>query len=360
MKHQILIVESQKEVLDDYLEKIKIINTDLLTTSSSETIHQFIAIGVSNINEALNQIGSYNSPFEIILFSNLDVTEDELKDLKEIRDTYTLIEFLFVSNDGPGRLEEVFREIPPHGKLTYQHANLDYLTLKQLLLTLSEKFNVEKLKNRLLARISNEFKTPLTAILGFAGLTRERGAVASEVMYNTNLIMKNARILNELVDDLITSIELESGNMTLKLKDVSVQNFLRDLRPRAYKMLDKNNRHIQLIFRDSPREATVKIDETHFGECLLQIIANTIGHTPEGTIYIGFQEDGDHNKFIIEDYGINKYLNNENILKDKSLLFNGHMGINETITELHQGSIDITCDEDKTTIALLLPRLYAA
>ncbi|MDD0852962.1 HAMP domain-containing sensor histidine kinase [Halobacteriovorax sp. GB3] len=362
MQHNVMIIDSRNDYLDDYLEKFKIINQDINTNGISfhESYMPYCVNSLENATDLLFELEREGIEIEILILNTQGLTKDDQDALKELKAMNTLLEIVLVTNERPEILEEFINALAIGGQMTYLPSPLDYLTLKQQLLNLGEKYNVEKLKTKILNRISNEFKTPLTAILGFAGLSKERGASSSEVIHNSDVIIKNARQVNELVDDLIKAIQLETGAINLKMREITVSDFIQNLKPDAYRLVATSNKHINLIFRENTLNHTINIDQDHFKMCFLQILGNTIGQTEEGTIYIGFQKNELFNKFIIEDYGINKFLNNDKNIQDKGTLLSGHMGIGETITNLHHGQIDIQTDEDKTTISINLPKLQAA
>lgn len=94
-------------------------------------------------------------------------------------------------------------------------------------------------KSRLLAQVSHELRSPLSAILNFSVLI-ESGALGPDRIADfASIIARNGEMLHHLADDLLDNMAAESGALSIHADVVPVQPVLDalevDLRPQALK-----------------------------------------------------------------------------------------------------------------------------
>jgi two-component system sensor histidine kinase KdpD len=94
----------------------------------------------------------------------------------------------------------------------------------------------ERLRNALLAAISHDVRTPLTALIGLAESLRQSGPpLAPQQAETAQAIAEQARALGKLVGNLLDMARLQSGNVNLRLEWQSVEEVvgaaLRSARP---------------------------------------------------------------------------------------------------------------------------------
>jgi signal transduction histidine kinase len=82
----------------------------------------------------------------------------------------------------------------------------------------------ERTKSAILDAVSHEFRTPITAVLGFTELYQEQvlGPVTEEQQEALDDIHRNAHRLLKLVDDLLDLARLEAGRLDMSLYPVEV------------------------------------------------------------------------------------------------------------------------------------------
>ncbi|MCX5855564.1 MAG: ATP-binding protein [Deltaproteobacteria bacterium] len=151
---------------------------------------------------------------------------------------------------------------------------------------------LERMREDFVANVTHEIKTPLTAIIGFIE-TLQDGAIEEILTAKTflNTIDENARRLNRLVDDLLTLSNIELGEMTLRLEEVSVGEVVDHVLPifegRAQ---DKNLK----IDKNLPeRLSMIHADRDRVVQVLLNVIDNAVKFTPDGgSVTIKAYEEG--------------------------------------------------------------------
>jgi signal transduction histidine kinase len=88
----------------------------------------------------------------------------------------------------------------------------------------------DRAKSAILDAVSHEFRTPITAILGFTELYQESvlGPVTEEQLEALDAVHRNAHRLLKLVDDLLDLARLEAGKLDISLYPVEVGLCIKD------------------------------------------------------------------------------------------------------------------------------------
>lgn len=89
---------------------------------------------------------------------------------------------------------------------------------ESLIFARDKALEVSRLKSEILARVSHELRTPLSAILGYTEMIRAAvyGPITEEQFKVTDKIVSKTQNLTNLVSELLTQAQLESGKLILK------------------------------------------------------------------------------------------------------------------------------------------------
>ncbi|GAA3672262.1 sensor histidine kinase [Arthrobacter ginkgonis] len=131
-------------------------------------------------------------------------------------------------------------------------------------------------KDRFLSNVSHELRTPLTSILGYVDLLEDDPSLQPSARSGLQIVSRNARRLDRLVDDLLTAAadRLDLRSQPLDLGRV-VSSCVRsaDLRAAAGDLV---------LERDIPSGIRVFGDPIRLGQVVDNLISNAIKYTPEG------------------------------------------------------------------------------
>ncbi|MFL6034653.1 MAG: sensor histidine kinase [Gaiellaceae bacterium] len=162
--------------------------------------------------------------------------------------------------------------------------------------------NIEQLfdaRRQLVAWASHDLRTPIASLRAMLEAVEDGLATPDEYLPAIN---EQLRILTSLVDDLFEVALLDSGAVTLDLRDGSLDeligNSLTALRAEAEK------RAIRLEARAESADVPVRMAPEKVERVLLNLLANAVRHTPDGgTVSVVVEPNGDHVLVAVEDTG---------------------------------------------------------
>jgi two-component system phosphate regulon sensor histidine kinase PhoR len=138
---------------------------------------------------------------------------------------------------------------------------------------------LERVRQEFVANVSHELRTPLSHIKGYVE-TLLSGAASDPALQQRCLqtIARNANRLELLIEDLLTLAQLESGQVALQLRPVSLPDFvgkiLQDFQPRAA------SRQVQLHSEVPPLQ--VRADPLRLEQVLANLLDNAIKYGRHG------------------------------------------------------------------------------
>jgi two-component system phosphate regulon sensor histidine kinase PhoR len=163
---------------------------------------------------------------------------------------------------------------------------------------------LERVRRDFVANVSHEFKTPLTAIQGFAE-TLLSGALDDKANRNrfVEIIRDHARRLARLTDDLLKLSRIEAGRLELEIRPIRVEALVNGCVETA--RLNAKTRGLEIhvdLQQDAP---AVRGDGAQLGEVLQNLLDNALQYTPSGgQIEVKARANGHEVIFTVSDTGI--------------------------------------------------------
>jgi two-component system cell cycle sensor histidine kinase/response regulator CckA len=139
-----------------------------------------------------------------------------------------------------------------------------------------------RFKDEFLSHVSHELRSPLTAIKQFTSILI--GGVAGELNKEQReyqeIVLKNIRQLQSMIDDLLEVTRLQTGKLTIDLEDVSVSDAVTD----SFNTLQETARAkgVTLSCDVPPDLAHAHADQTRLRQILIILLDNAIKFTPHG------------------------------------------------------------------------------
>lgn len=128
--------------------------------------------------------------------------------------------------------------------------------------------------------ISHEFRTPLTLILGQLDLMMNKSMVLPAYHDHLFSIRRNANRLKLLVNELIDFRKLEQGYMTLKVSEVDIIAYIKDICDSFGQYADMNE--ITLNFTSDVAALPLFFDAVQLQKVFYNLISNSFKHMDKG------------------------------------------------------------------------------
>jgi len=226
-----------------------------------------------------------------------------------------------------------------------------------------------RLKDEFLATVSHELRTPLNAILGWGQMLQSGKIKEEEQPRALETIYRNAKSQAQLIDDLLDTSRLITGNLRLNLSPTTlvplIESALDTVRPAA----EAKNIALSSVFESNVE--SIVCDSHRLQQMVWNLLTNAVKFTPPGgLVEIKTERGEDTVKIVVADTGQGispdflPFVFDRFRQADSSSTRN-HDGLGlglaivRHLAELHGGSISAASNgrEKGSTFVLTLPRL---
>ena len=171
---------------------------------------------------------------------------------------------------------------------------------------LTERRQVERMKDEFLATVSHELRTPLTSVMGALGLIAggAAGALPPAAVPLAEMARRNGERLGRLIDDVLDLTKLEGDRLALHLRPQRVRPLLREALAANQGYAARND--VTLLLEDGPggTEPEVALDADRFLQVMANLLSNAIKHSPAGeTVRVALQPQADGVRITVRDRG---------------------------------------------------------
>ncbi|WP_030037062.1 MULTISPECIES: sensor histidine kinase [Clostridium] len=140
----------------------------------------------------------------------------------------------------------------------------------------------KKNEEEFLLNISHDLRTPLTSILGFLNLLKQKKYDTDEEREGyINTIEEQSLYLKTLIDEFFQFSKLKWKNVKLNKENINLQEILRQISDGFYPQLKENSITISMNFPEKPLYKEVDVEK--FMRVLENVISNAIKYSYKGT-----------------------------------------------------------------------------
>ena len=104
------------------------------------------------------------------------------------------------------------------------------LISKGMKIAIEKELEIQKSKSELITNMSHDLKTPLTAIIMYINLLKDKNISEEERNKYIDILDTKSMRLKGLIDDLFEMSMASTGNLKLELEEVDIVNLLKGLR----------------------------------------------------------------------------------------------------------------------------------
>ncbi len=381
-------IQSEK-MMENIVNKVIALDYDYLMHVDIKSKEYMMFAGKNRTNLPMKVRGNYDierkrntNTYVLLECQKRCIKEMELDNVcKELEDKATYNIYISVQ-EKDGRTSKK--------KLTYSYLDKTYHTLMITRSDITNIYEEEKQKNRMLqyalksakkansakseflARMSHEIRTPMNAIIGMADMATE---VPSNPRKTKECLMKidmSSKYLLTLINDILDMSKIESENFTFN----EAQFVFRDILSAVKTIIDSQATNKGVIFQiveEDDLNCSFIGDEMRLQQVLINLLNNAVKFTPEGgtvTLYIkkkAMLSQSVQVEFVVQDTGIGigqaflsrlfEPFSQENA--GSTTMYDGTglgLAICKNIVALKGGTIDVESEKGRgTTFTVLLP-----
>jgi signal transduction histidine kinase len=135
---------------------------------------------------------------------------------------------------------------------------------------------------------AHELRTPIQPILGLADILRSKETDGGPEAEYLDVIIRNAKRLQRLTEDILDISRIESKSLELKKESFNLSEMILNA------IADSNNRvakehkdtNLKLEFVDSKKGIFIEADKNRINQVISNLLSNAIKFTDEGTVSI--------------------------------------------------------------------------
>jgi signal transduction histidine kinase len=256
------------------------------------------------------------------------------------------------------------------GLATYSNSQstvLSYASIFESLWTQTELYQklkeADKIKDEFINVAAHELRTPIQPILGLADVLRyklQHGKLENEYL---DVIIRNAKRLQRLTEDILDITRIESKSLGLKKELFNLSELILSAIADSNNQVAKEHKdtNLKLVFIDSKEGIFIEADKGRINQVISNLLSNAIKFTNEGTVSVAAVPNNIEIVVSISDTGIG--IDSEILPRlftkfaTKSTTGTGlGLFISKSIIEAHGGKIWGENNDDKgATFAFSLP-----
>jgi len=230
---------------------------------------------------------------------------------------------------------------------------------------ITERKELERIKDELLSVVGHELRTPLTSIRGYVELLEDDAHLTDEQRRFLGIVDRNAGRLLDLVSDLLFLAQVDAGQMTFDLQPVDLEAIVLEC---VESSLPTAGAKRIVLRAHTERLPEVEADSARLAQVLDNLVSNALKFTPEGgTVQVRTRAEGDSVVLEVEDTGIGipaadqarlfERFFRSAVAEDQAIPGTGlGLAIVKAIVEAHSGEIAISSREGLgTTFRVALP-----
>ena len=229
---------------------------------------------------------------------------------------------------------------------------------------IEEKLKSERMKTELITNVSHDIKTPLTSIINYTDLIAKEDTDNEKIAEYTGVLKRQSEKLKRLIEDLVEASKAATGNLDVAMIECEANIFVEQAQGEYQEKLDKSG--LTLITKAPLDKLKIQADGRRMWRVFDNLLNNICKYSlPGSRVYLSLEE--------IDGFAVFSFKNTsrepldmkpEELMErfvrgDKSRNTEGNglgLSIARSLTELQNGTINVSTDGDLFKVELRFPR----
>ncbi|GAU75513.1 sensor histidine kinase KdpD [Fusibacter sp. 3D3] len=246
--------------------------------------------------------------------------------------------------------------------LFYNFANQINGLQQNLKKAIQEAIKGERLKTELITNVSHDLKTPLTAIVNYTSLLKNKEIEDAETVKYIQVIDEKAGVLKRLIDDVLEVSKVSSGNVEINMEVLDINQLIQQVLGEFEEEL-KNHR-LNLITTELTVPLYVEADSLKLWRVVQNLVSNIAKYAlPDSRVFILVKNTDKHAVAEFKNISKDMLLTGNNELMERFVRgdvsrtqegFGLGLAIAGDLMKLQKGRLDIVVDGDLFKVTLVL------
>lgn len=227
-----------------------------------------------------------------------------------------------------------------------------------------EEVKSQNMKTELISNVSHDLKTPLTSIITYVDLLKQKGITEEEREKYINTIDKKSQRLKSLIEDLFEVSKANSGNIKLNIVDVDIVSLMQQT---EFELEDKIKESGLKFKNNFPNKKLIlPLDSEKTYRIFENLIINAVKYSLKGSrVYIIIEEHEEDVEIVFKNISSEEIefkpeeISERFVRGDKSRNTEGSglgLAIAKSFTEVQKGEFKIEIDGDLFKVILNLKK----
>jgi two-component system, OmpR family, sensor histidine kinase VicK len=151
-----------------------------------------------------------------------------------------------------------------------------------------ELMTLDKMQQEFINIAAHELRTPIQPILGITQILRSR-TTDSRQQELLDIVIRNAKRLNKLSDEILDVTRLESQKLELKKEEFNLNDIILNAIDDTTLSKEFSSKNLQLLYE--PHDILLEADKSRVAEIISNFLSNAIKFTQKGTITVAVELD---------------------------------------------------------------------
>lgn len=166
---------------------------------------------------------------------------------------------------------------------------------------ITERKEMERIKDELVSTVSHELRTPLASLRGFTELMLKRTFTPDKQREFLRIIHNESLRLTDLINDFLDLQRIEAGRQTYDFEDIALPPLLRE----TVAVFNSGEGAHTLSVEAPETLPCARIDTARLRQVLTNLLSNAIKFSPQGGIVtVGAKVEGEALKVWVKDQGV--------------------------------------------------------
>src|SRR5215472_539438 len=193
------------------------------------------------------------------------------------------------------------------GLATYSNSQstvLSYVSIFESLWTQTDLYQKlresEKVKDDFVNIAAHELRTPIQPILGLADILRSKETDGGERAEYLDVIIRNAKRLQRLTEDILDITRIESKSLDLKKESFNLSEMILSAIVDSNNQIAKEHKdNLKLEFIDPKEDIFIEADKGRINQVISNLLNNAIKFTNEGTVIVSVASVRINNEIVV-------------------------------------------------------------